>query len=317
MPRIRSVKPELWSDQDLAKLSRDARLLYIALWNMADEHARLQGDPRWVKGHCLPYDDDLGPTATDGLLDELAAGGKVVRYTVAGDPFLYLPKLAQHQRLDPVKVPSRLPAPEDADPVQTSTDPVRTESVPTYDPYAQTHESPGQTANDWISAPGADSSVPGADSSAPIVAKQVAGSREHDASGREQVAGVPPSAARTDQPTSAKIIGEWIERCPKRPPKPVVGQAAKLVGQMLAEGIDPDDVRRGMAAWQAKGLHPSTLPSVVNEVMNAPARAPNGHRPSTTDQRVAAGLALADRYREEETHAEEPGERAAIAGRRV
>lgn len=41
---------------------------------------------------------------------------------------------------------------------------------------------------------------------------------------------------------------------------------------MLAEGIDPDDVRRGLAAWMTKGLHPSTLPSVVNEVMNGNGR---------------------------------------------
>ena len=40
MARIRSIKPEFWDDRKLAKrASRDARLLYIALWNLADEWA--------------------------------------------------------------------------------------------------------------------------------------------------------------------------------------------------------------------------------------------------------------------------------------
>jgi hypothetical protein len=56
---------------------------------------------------------------------------------------------------------------------------------------------------------------------------------------------------------------------------------------MLAEGIDPADVRRGLAAWVGKGLHPSALPSVVNELMNA---RPTAGRPSTADLRTAQAL---------------------------
>jgi hypothetical protein len=53
---------------------------------------------------------------------------------------------------------------------------------------------------------------------------------------------------------------------------------------MLSEGIDPDDIRRGMAAWHANPdtNHPSTIPSVVNEVMNGQPRAsPNGRQQAT------------------------------------
>jgi hypothetical protein len=123
MPRIRSVKPEMWDDRKLARsVSRDGRLLYIALWNHSDEHARVQGDPRFVKGRCFPYDDDLDEEAVDDLLDELAAAGRIVRYTVDGDPYLFLPKLDKHQRLEAAKVPSRLPSPADADPAQIRAD---------------------------------------------------------------------------------------------------------------------------------------------------------------------------------------------------
>lgn len=75
-----------------------------------------------------------------------------------------------------------------------------------------------------------------------------------------------------DAPTAQTIVAEWLERTPKRPPGTVIGQVARSVDVMLGEGIDPDDLRRGLGAWMAKGLHPSTLPSVVNEVMNAGSR---------------------------------------------
>lgn len=117
----------------------------------------------------------------------------------------------------------------------------------------------------------------------------------------EHVAGVPPSAGtalalvpRADVPVSTdEMIAEWITHCRKRPPGTLIGQVGKQLKAMLSEGMDPADVRRGLAEWHRKGLSPSSLPSVVNEFMNAvPARA--SPRPSTTDSRVAAALALAD-----------------------
>jgi hypothetical protein len=76
----------------------------------------------------------------------------------------------------------------------------------------------------------------------------------------------------------------------------VVGQVAKYLREMLAEGIDPDDLRRGTAAWMGKGLHPASLPAVVNEVMNRGTPPP---RRSTADQRVADALAIGARLQAE------------------
>lgn len=111
MPRIRSIKPEFWADFPTARLSRDARLLYIALWNFADEHGRMAGDPRFIKGQVFPYDDDLSADAVEALVQEIADTGKATRYVADGAPYLHLPKLRVHQRLEPNKVPSRLPEP--------------------------------------------------------------------------------------------------------------------------------------------------------------------------------------------------------------
>ncbi|MGP4093002.1 hypothetical protein [Nonomuraea sp. KM90] len=162
LARIRSIKPEYFTKRKIAReLSRDARFLYVALWGQADEHGRLQGDPRFIKGQCLPYEDDIDYDGTERLLDELVATGRVQRYYMQGDPYLFLPKLAKHQRLETAKVPSRLPAPPQV-------------------------EGP----NDSPPEPGAEKSARGSDEPAPDAEElslsyvagsrgQVAGSREH------------------------------------------------------------------------------------------------------------------------------------------
>lgn len=114
MARMRTTKPEYWADEDLADLPRDARLLYMGLWNLSDEWSRLRGRADYIKGQLFPYDDDLPPGEIDHLLDLLAKAGKVVRYAVASRSYLFLPNLSKHQRLEPDKVPSRLPAPPDS-----------------------------------------------------------------------------------------------------------------------------------------------------------------------------------------------------------
>ncbi len=98
-----------------------------------------------------------------------------------------------------------------------------------------------------------------------------------------------PLAATTAQ----TIVAAWIDWVPKRPPQQVVGQIAKHVGAMLAEGIDPDDLRRGLASWTTKGLHPSTLPSVVHEVMNASGRSRQQDDTDAQFERAARRLGVA------------------------
>jgi hypothetical protein len=114
--RIRSVKPEFWDDQELAEqVSRDARLLYIGLWNLADEHGRLRGDSRFIRGRVFPYDDDLEIDDVTMLIAELVLAGKVLPYRTDSGIYLFLPNLGKHQRLEGDKVASKLPDPQGAD----------------------------------------------------------------------------------------------------------------------------------------------------------------------------------------------------------
>ena len=73
-----------------------------------------------------------------------------------------------------------------------------------------------------------------------------------------------------EAPTAQTLLAEYIDNMPKRPPRDVLAHLGRVLASLLAEGLRPDDVRNGLIAWSHKGIHPSTLPSVVNEVMNKP-----------------------------------------------
>jgi len=267
MARIRSVKPEFWGDRKLARLlSRDARLLYVAMWNQADEHGRLQGDPRFIKGTCLPYDDDVSLDDIDRLVDEIVAARRAQRYEHEGDPYLYLPKLAAHQRLEPAKVPSRLPEPPPM-------------PDPDHDPHAGARQS----------APRADESAPTDDESSLLY---VAGSREHGAGGRcaAPASGGAALAIPDNDPTQT-LLAEHVAAYTQPPPLDAQAKAKTAIMRLVAERIEPDRIRAGLARLRERQLSPSLLPQLVTEATPVA-------KPSTTQQRVAAGAELVRIYRE-------------------
>lgn len=100
-------------------------------------------------------------------------------------------------------------------------------------------------------------------------------------------------AHRTDTQT---LIGEWLDHCTTRPPSRVIGQTTKEIKTLIDDGFTTDQIRPGLARWAAKGLHPSTLPSIVNETLNTtPAR---GGQPNE-DAFLAAMARAAERDRQE------------------
>ncbi|MDK9494351.1 hypothetical protein QEZ40_000223 [Streptomyces katrae] len=77
---------------------------------------------------------------------------------------------------------------------------------------------------------------------------------------------------------SAKVLmAEYLRGCPGgRPPKKVLGHLGKEIRSLLDEGYGPDVLRPALERLRAKGLNPSVLPSLVNELLNAgPAQSSN------------------------------------------
>jgi len=251
--RIRSIKPEFWDDRKLAKrTSRDARLLYIALWNLADEWGRVNGDPQWIKGQVFSYDDDLTADSIAKMLEELEnpALGAVVAYEADGDPYLFLPKLGKHQRLEPEKVKSRLPEPPDPD--DSGSNP------PPSEPRADSSERDADQ-----SARGSDKSEPDADPSALLY---VAGGREQVAGGRDARAG----ARAASQPTvlGCQLLDEHVAACAAKPARPTRTKLGEAIDALLDDSeVNPDEIRKGLALLRSKPhLGPGALASLVDEV---------------------------------------------------
>lgn len=104
MARIRTIKPEFFTSEDIVELSPLARLFYIALWCEADREGRLAWKPRTMKLRYFPADDcDI-----DALAREIVASGLVVLY---GDGLAYIPSFKRHQHINPRESASELPGP--------------------------------------------------------------------------------------------------------------------------------------------------------------------------------------------------------------
>lgn len=313
MPRMRSLKPEYWLDRKLARLlSRDERMLYVGLWNQADEWGRANGDPRVVKGQVFPFDDELTDAVIGTMLKSLEAAGVVQQYEHEGDPFLFLPNLAKHQRLEPHKVPSRFPEPPPNDPDQ--------QEISLSD--QQVHAPP---AHD----PGAAQTSPGAGPGR-ARAKHVAGGREHvDTSG----CGPDPSA-----PTFADFYAAYPRREARRKAEQAWASAIKRASpQAILDGLrrfrfNPDRRYVPMPAtwlnqdrWADNQPLPGTAPpgageprpagqlsrQHVDEVLGPDSWQPPAPPPELDPETDWAGFAAWQQRAVAEHHAER--ERAALA----
>lgn len=104
MARIRTVKPEFFTSEDIVSLSPMARLLYIALWCESDREGRMAWKPRTFKMRYFPADKcDI-----DALARELIASRLVILY---GDGLAYIPSFSKHQHVNPRETASDLPHP--------------------------------------------------------------------------------------------------------------------------------------------------------------------------------------------------------------
>lgn len=112
MPRIRTVKPEFWEDELLGVMPRDARLLFIATFNMADDEGILRWTPAYIKAQAFMYDDDLSIGDVGKLMQCLTDTGLVFPYIggVARQQMAVVVNFRKHQRINrPQK--SKLPPP--------------------------------------------------------------------------------------------------------------------------------------------------------------------------------------------------------------
>jgi hypothetical protein len=72
-----------------------------------------------------------------------------------------------------------------------------------------------------------------------------------------------------------------------------IGQLARHIHDMLTEGIPPDRIRQGLAAWRDRGQHPSTLHSFVDAIRPGPPPPPMSSRPAERNAMFDRAMARA------------------------
>lgn len=113
MARIRCIKPEFPQSQSMGEVSRDARLLFVELWTLCDDHGKARASPRMLASLLFPYDDDA-PGLIEGWLGELEGQGCVERYEISGTHYLRVVNWSRHQKIDRPSQ-SRFPDPPHAE----------------------------------------------------------------------------------------------------------------------------------------------------------------------------------------------------------
>lgn len=96
------IDPEFWLDEELAKLSAYARLLFIGLWNICDDnYATFPAKIGWLKIQIFPYEEvDISK-----LLDELSTSTRILPFEDSGEKFFYIKNFFKYQRIDRPSAP--------------------------------------------------------------------------------------------------------------------------------------------------------------------------------------------------------------------
>jgi hypothetical protein len=103
MSRIRTVKPEFWSSEQVMECTPIARLLFIGLWNFCDDAGRHPNAPKQIKALIFPG-DDMTADEVSRLIDELSTNGLLQTYSVDGKDYLQVTGW-QHQKIDRPQTP--------------------------------------------------------------------------------------------------------------------------------------------------------------------------------------------------------------------
>jgi len=111
--RIRSIKPEIISDEKIAGLSHLQYRLFIGTLVLADDHGNLGANPEHIRGQVV-WDSKETRGTVSMAITELIRVGLLVPYTVRGQSYLHVAGWSKHQRIDkPAK--ARIPGPTESD----------------------------------------------------------------------------------------------------------------------------------------------------------------------------------------------------------
>jgi len=98
MARNRTISPDFWTWEAVIDCPPMTRLLFIGLWNFADDFGVQPLRPRTIRMQVFPGDTMQNDNVC-AMIDELAARGLVRLYTVDGQEYVAIVEWDQLQRV--------------------------------------------------------------------------------------------------------------------------------------------------------------------------------------------------------------------------
>lgn len=98
MARIRTIKPEFWTSEQLTECSPHARLLFIGIWSFSDDNGIHPASIARLKMEIFPA-DDFTRAQIAGMVEELVKVGLIRTYEVQGEQFWQVTGW-HHQKID-------------------------------------------------------------------------------------------------------------------------------------------------------------------------------------------------------------------------
>ena len=100
MARIRTIKPEFWTSEQIVECSTSARLLFIGMWNFVDDGGVMPASTRTLKMRVFPGDEDINSASVRRMIDELSSNGLIIEYEVENERFWHVTGWSKHQKID-------------------------------------------------------------------------------------------------------------------------------------------------------------------------------------------------------------------------
>lgn len=100
MARARNIKPAFFDNVALGKLSGDARILFIALWQLADRQGVLEYNPALFRRYAFGYRDDITENDVVGYITDLSRldnGDTLVIKQYGSKRYLIITNFERHQ----------------------------------------------------------------------------------------------------------------------------------------------------------------------------------------------------------------------------
>jgi hypothetical protein len=99
MARIRSIKPEFWTNEKIVDCSTSARLLFIGLWTFSDDAGVHPASARRIKMQVFPG-DDITSEQVDQYIEELIRGKLLREFSENGEKYWHIVGFNEHQKID-------------------------------------------------------------------------------------------------------------------------------------------------------------------------------------------------------------------------